>query len=295
MSHQLKVSVLARINAKVKRKFNSSLRVVFPLFEKWGIHVLPVSFYSPIPELKSLDPGLFQKVSRCPGLDWRIEKQKEILKREIARYSNEKTFPRNEGLNVHDAAVLHALIRSRKPKRLIEIGAGQSTLFILDALKRNQADGFECHFTSIEPFLNAHLRSLFPPSLELLEKKVQEVDPAFFEDCDLLFIDSSHVAKIGSDVLHEFLEIIPRMKVGALIHFHDILIPGEYWPDWIKGLHFFWNEQYFLQAFLLFNSSFKVLWGSRYMQLNAIAELKEVFPQLSEHDHISSFWIERIS
>ena len=84
---------------------------------------------------------------------------------------------------------------------------------------------------------------------------------------DLLFIDSSHVLKIGSDVQYEYLELLPRLNSGVIIHCHDIFIPSEYPKNWVRKEHRFWNEQYLLQAFLSFNDKFEILWAGSYMHL----------------------------
>jgi hypothetical protein len=124
-------------------------------------------------------------------------------------------------------------------------------------------------------------------------QRVQDVELEAFAECDLLFIDSSHIAEVGSDVTFEQLEILPRLKPGCLVHFHDILIPGEYWRDWVKGRRFFWSEQYLLWAFLLFNSEFEVVWGARYMQLQHEAAIASALPFYTPQDRITSFWIRR--
>lgn len=285
--------ILKKIKNRIQRALRDALNFIFPFFEKLGIHILPVSFYSPIPEVGKLDPSLFAKESEGAGINWNLEKQFGVLQ-DLSPYIKEREFEKNEGLSVLDSAILHAMIRHQKPKRVIEIGAGQSTLFILQALKLLESEGHPSSFTTIEPYLNSHLRRLFPPGLDIVESVVQKVPTEFFSDCDLLFIDSSHVAKIGSDVNYEILEIVPRLKPGALVHFHDICFPKEYHSAWVNKNHYFWNEQYMLQAFLAFNNQFEVLWASSYMQSKAFKELKEAFPSVTPSDGLSSFWIQRV-
>jgi hypothetical protein len=110
---------------------------------------------------------------------------------------------------------------------------------------------------------------------------VQEVDLDVFlslQRGDFLFLDSSHVVGIGSDVVREYLEIVPRIAAGALIHAHDIFIPGDYPREAVLHNLAFWSEQYLLQALLMFNPHFEVLWGSSYMQSRANGELDKAFP-----------------
>ena len=91
-----------------------------------------------------------------------------------------------------------------------------------------------------------------------------------------------------------YLRLFPRLKKGCLIHFHDILLPGEYWKEWVKGNKWFWSEQYLLQAFLQFNSDFEIIWASRYQHLNNGLMIKDVFPYFEHESHrITSLWIRR--
>src|SRR5206468_3938156 len=124
-------------------------------------------------------------------------------------------------------------------------------------------------FTSVEPYPNPTIRAGVPGLTRLEPKKVQDVPLSFFQQLeanDILFIDSSHVLCIGSDVQYEFLDILPSLKPGVVVHVHDILIPREYHRKWVMEGRF-WGEQYILQAFLAFNDSFEVLWAGQYMHL----------------------------
>ncbi len=115
---------------------------------------------------------------------------------------------------------------------------------------------------------------------------------------DILFIDSTHVLKIGGDVKYEYLEILPRLKAGVIVHSHDIFLPREYPKKWILDNHWFWTEQYLLQAFLAFNSAFEVLWAAHFMRSKYLNELKTTFPcysNMRSTDTIGpgSLWIRR--
>ena len=111
---------------------------------------------------------------------------------------------------------------------------------------------------------------------------------------DILFIDSSHVCKIGSDVQFEFLEILPRLAPGVVVHVHDIFLPFEYPKTWVKDWHRFWNEQYLLQAFLCGNREFEVLWAGAWMQHRHPDLVEKSFPSFSANrNQMASFWIRR--
>src|SRR5205814_10103081 len=133
-----------------------------------------------------------------------------------------------------------------------------------EAGARNDA----CPLICVEPFPSDFLSKGFPGLKSLVIKEVQQIDLDFFSQLqsgDVLFIDSSHTVKIGGDVNYLFLEVLPRLKLGVIVHVHDILFPLDYRRDWVKEQFRFWNEQYLLQAFLCFNSAFEVLLSTSYL------------------------------
>jgi hypothetical protein len=109
---------------------------------------------------------------------------------------------------------------------------------------------------------------------------------------DILFIDSSHVVKTGSDVNYLFLEVLPRLKPGVVIHVHDIFLPHEFPKAWVMDLHLFWTEQYLLQAFLTHNAEFEVLFANAYMGARHQTEMQRTFPR-SQWWGGGSFWLRR--
>jgi predicted O-methyltransferase YrrM len=282
---------------KLKGKVASRLFRYLKLFEVgefFGFHIVPDHFYYPIPSTRDLEDTIFERKSECVGLDWNLPVQINYLDTIFPKYAQEVEFKQNPGLSLVDAAVLHAMVRHHKPKKMIEIGSGSSTRIAAEACLLNKKEDQPCRLIAVEPFPDRQLDEGFPGLTELKKQKVESVGTKEFVDCDLLFIDSSHMAMIGSDVLYEQLEILPRLKPGCLIHFHDILLPGEYWKDWVKDHHLFWTEQYLLWAFLLFNNSFEVIWASRFMHLRDSTAIQEVFPYFKPDEHrITSFWIKR--
>lgn len=261
------------------------------------IHITPVHFYSPIPNVSEINTSIYTNVNVCPGLEFNVNDQLYTLKNLIPKYQNEyKPHPQG-GLSQVDAFILYAMIRTKKPKLFIEIGSGESTKISLKALEINEKEGAQCKFKAIEPYPLRYLKEIKNVNFQLIEKKVQDVDLSTFGNVDILFIDSSHVAKIGSDVIYEILHIIPRLKVGALIHWHDIMIPSDYPRIWIESGEMFWNESYMVHAFMLNNECFKVTWASKYMQIHYPDLLQDTFSYFSPNDpdqQLSSFWIERV-
>jgi hypothetical protein len=273
-------------------------RKLFPLWERLGFHVTRAHFYQPVPELNKLSPTLWDKPSEAIGIDFRVEAQLALL-RELAPYSHELDdvpFEKStEGFYFHngafggtDAHVLYAMIRNLRPSLVIEVGSGWSTLLSDRAITRNGSGRLRC----IEPYPEPWLKGSF----ELVSARAQDLGVAAFEELkanDILFIDSSHVVKIGSDVNFLFLEVLPRLASGVVVHIHDIFLPWEMPRNWIFDQHLFWNEQYLLQAFLAFNREFEVLLANHLLHRLHEDKLKEAFPR-SPWWGGGSFWMRRV-
>lgn len=279
------------------------------LFRK-GYHLLKRHFYSPVPEEEDLG---YEKISTLPGVvinDAELEHHAKIA----SSYNNEvAAFPLEPSMDPHqfnlingnfmavDAHLYYGLIRHLKPKKIIEIGCGNSTLLAAAALKANAVENptaSECRIVAIEPY--SHQRISGVPGVEVLPKKVQEVDLDIFRALgpgDILFIDSSHVLRSGGDVWYEYCEILPLLLPDVYIHFHDICLPKPYPRVYFRTKHY-WNEQYVLQAFLSFNSRFRVVWAGAYYYHKYPARLTQMFPQLElmkarfPDSEPSSFWIQ---
>jgi predicted O-methyltransferase YrrM len=280
----------------LKRFIQKAAVATSPLWERLGFHVVPAHYYFPVPPREDLPDELFRSVSECVGVDWQRAVQRQYLRDVFPAYLQEFDATPNGGLSLVDGAVLHAMIRHHKPRKIVEVGSGHTTRITAAACLRNQQDGHACEFVAIEPYPSAMLRAGLPGLTRLRVEKVQHVALDEFADCDLLFIDSSHVVRMGGDVTHIQLEVVPRLKPGCLVHFHDILLPGHYWKDWVRGRGYYWTEQYLLQAFLAFNTQFTVIWAARLMQLEAEGDLQASFPFYRGNDpnqRVSSLWIQR--
>lgn len=279
----------------------------FPLFQKFGIHITPNHYYEPIPDISNMDERLWKRETEMKGIDLNVDEQLTFVDEVCRKYKKEydcfglneansecKYFVNNGWFGEVDGDILYSVIRRYKPKKIIEIGGGWSTLLISYALSKNQSEtGFLGEITTIDPYITPTLKNEISNLSNIIEKKVQDVDYSIFQtlkENDILFIDSSHVVKINSDVCYEYLEILPRLNKGVLIHFHDIFLPGEYPKDWILKNKFFWNEQYLLQAFLMFNQSFKVVWAGNYMKLKYPEKISELF----RGQACQSFWIQKV-
>ena len=218
---------------KFKRIFLALLRPIysivfvrlFSLWESMGFHITPNHFYQPIPDTRTLKNELWLRQSELVGINMNEQKQIQLLN-QFLRFKDEyDTFPRNKTskpyqyyLNSHnffavDAEILYCMIRNFKPKKIIEIGSGYSTYLSGQAILKNEEEsGNKAELIAIEPYPNEVLRSGFPGFSKLISKKVEEIDLSEFnklKENDILFIDSSHVLKIGNDVQYEYLEILP--------------------------------------------------------------------------------------
>ncbi|PIY95960.1 MAG: class I SAM-dependent methyltransferase [Candidatus Kerfeldbacteria bacterium CG_4_10_14_0_8_um_filter_42_10] len=280
------------------------------LFSFWqflGFHVTRNYFYEPIPDTRTLKDNIWQKLSELSGLNINDRGQINLLslfaskfKKEYESLPKNKTsvpyqyYVNNKTFGPVDGEILYCLIRHFKPKRIFEIGSGYSTYLSAQAILKNDNGG---KLTAFEPYPVATLKSGFPGLSQLITRRAQEIPLSDFRKLkknDILFIDSSHVLKIGSDVQYEYLEILPRLNKGVLIHVHDIFLPAEYPKKWIKKEHRFWTEQYLLQAFLAFNGSFEILWAGSYMHLKHPDQLTKAFGSYKKKETWpASFWLRK--
>jgi hypothetical protein len=171
------------------------------------------------------------------------------------------------------------------------VGSGFSSLVLGQAAEKNKNSDLIC----IEPFPREFLREGFPGLQSSIEKKIQDIGLEFFSQLasgDILFIDSSHTVKIGGDVNYLFLEVLPRLNPGVIVHVHDIFLPFEYRRDWVLDEFRFWTEQYLLDAFLMFNAEFEVIMANSYLSHYHEDDLKAAFPDLSSWGG-GSFWMRR--
>ncbi len=189
----------------------------------------------------------------------------------------------NNMYGVGDAELYYSLIRLKKPKRIIEIGSGNSTLVALEAIAANRRDdpGYDCDLACIEPFEMPWLEST---GVRVIRQRVEHVALSFFDQLqtdDMLFIDSSHVIRPYGDVLHEFQQIVPRLAPGVLVQVHDVFTPRDYPEQWLRQHRRLWNEQYLLESFLTYNSRFEVVCAANWLKHNHWDALIRACPVLA--------------
>ncbi len=277
-------------NTRVRVTLSSLFQVI-----QQGLHisVIPRHFYFPVPNLKSFSGKDWNACRPCPALDFHLDEQLCRLRTELSPFAAEWNFPEaanhdhhrfhfNNGFFEHvDAEVAYSFVRLRRPRRLVEIGCGYSSLLLGAAMRRNSEEGFSGDHIGIEPYPSPFVKDGVPGMTRLVETPVQKAPFDLFRELeagDILFIDSSHVVSMDSDVLFECLRILPELAPGVLVHFHDIFAPLDYPEKFVKTNLCFWGEQYLLEAFLSFNSEFRVVWAGSAMQEFHRNALREAFP-----------------
>ncbi len=283
------------------------------LYERLELHLMPVHFYSPIPDTRELRKNFksWYREGDLAGVDFRLNEEIALVNEGLRAYAAEcNKLPAysevlaqgyGEGFSAVDAHILHTMIRHVKPRKMIEVGSGVSTVFSLNALSQNnQETGAPSRLTCIEPYPLDGLCKLQRESvIDLVRKPVQEVSLELFRTLgpnDVLFIDSSHVLKLDSDVSYLYLEVLPNLNKDVIIHIHDISWPYPTPPpeEWIFKRHMFWTEASLLHAFLIHNSAFKILLCSSYLYHKSPDVLPSVF-EVSPTNTPSSMWLQKIS
>lgn len=283
------------------------IKKTFSIWQRLGFHITPNHYGEPIPDTRLLGDDVWERETEMKGIDLNEEKQIEFIDYYCSRYKQEyddfglyepkddcRYFVYNGWFGEIDGDILYSMLRHYKPRRVIEIGSGYSTYLLNYALNKNKLEyDITGELISIDPYPNPTLKSGFPDYVQLIEEKVQNIDVGFFEkleENDILFIDSSSIVKINSDVCYEFLEILPRLNKGVLIHIHDIFLPREYPKDWVINKKLFSNEAYMLQALLMFNNTFEVIWAGNYMKLKHPEKCSKMFRGKASQ----SFWIRKV-
>jgi hypothetical protein len=242
-----------------------------------------------------------------PGIDWNAEEQLRRLQAltyadELADLPEHATgtleFHLDNGAFVAgDAEYWYQLLRATKPQRIFEIGSGHSTRMAIHALQRNRADdpSYRCRHVCIEPY---EMPWLEQSGVEVVRRRVEELDVAFFAELeagDILFIDSSHIIRPQGDVLFEYLELLPTLRPGVLVHVHDIFSPRDYLAPWLVDEVKFWNEQYLLEAFLTHNDRWKIVGALNWLHHHHPTEFARVAPHVRPESEPGSMYLLRVA
>jgi len=290
--------LLLKIRQRGVNNFKLTKRILF----KIGVFPIIDHYYEPMFKTGELKKSL--KSDRIlPGIDFNVEEQISILNEfnyndELLMLENNSSFKfDNTSFKSGDAEYYYSIIRKFKPRKIIEIGSGNSTLIALEAIKKNKYEdvNYECTMKCIEPYEMDWLELL---EVEVIRNQVEEIDIEVFKelkDNDILFIDSSHIIRPQGDVLYEYLEILPVLNSNVLIHIHDIFTPKDYLEEWVIEKNYFWNEQYLLEAFLSFNNNFKIIGALNYLSHHYPDLFRKISPIFSRElqREPGSFWIKK--
>jgi hypothetical protein len=266
-------------------------------------------YYSPYPDLHKIESRegiIFDRNRTVRDIDLNEDHQLELLSAlfEMAKdvdiaeeqTENRRYYSNNNWYAELDGLVLHFMIRTLKPKRILEVGSGFSSAMTLDTNERFFDNSIECTF--IEPHPEDRLTGLLRPedNSRVIVENLESVDVGIFDTLkagDFLMIDSSHVSKCDSDVNHIFFEILPRLNSGVHIHFHDIFFPFEYPREWIYEM-LSWTECYMLRAFLMNNNDYKINFFWQMMLTKHGAVIRESLKGYLRNEGGSNIWLQKI-
>jgi len=270
-----------------------------------GLDVVRRGIYSPIPDVWALADETWSARASMVGVELDLDAQVALLEGPLAPFL--RAFheePGGDGFTLENglygpgvAEVLYAFVRHARPRRILELGSGYSSLVIARALTRNRADGAPARHLVCDPYPSALLDGR-PGEFEVERVPAERVPLARFEELeagDVLFVDTSHTVKVGGEVNRIVLEGLPRLRPGVLVHFHDIFLPYEYPPALVREGGLFWQEQYLLHAFLAYNPGFEVVLAMAALRRERAERLLRAVPSLAAGDRLpSAFWLRRV-
>jgi predicted O-methyltransferase YrrM len=291
----------------IRKMRMSNTPVSKKIFRKVGVFPITNHYYEPLFDDRQMKLPL-NRMRNLPGIDWNLQEQLSLLSKfhyqeELLAFPYKKPsgghsyFYDNPSLGPGDAEYLYSIIRHFKPRRIIEVGSGYSTLMMIAAIEKNRSENpaYECTTICIEPY---EMPWLEKTGVQVVRKLVEQMDLSFFQtlgENDILFIDSSHVIRPQGDVLYEFLEILPSIAPGVIVHVHDIFTPGDYRKELIDEVTF-WNEQYLLEAFLSCNKQFRIIGALHYLKNYCGEDIMAKLPLLKKHPATEpgSFWMRKV-
>jgi hypothetical protein len=292
----------------IDRRIDDAIAVLrsvpFEEIQRRGWHFQPNHFYWPLNEVAFLDENrdLWHDRGLPRGIAWDIDGQLALVER-LDGYRGElddvPRLPRagqvefvweNNAFGGADAVVYYGLVRSLAPRRVVEVGAGWSSLLLARALARNETP---CDVTLVEPHPDARLFGALPADWEVHERTLQRTDLRVFERLgagDVLMFDGSHCVRTASDVNWLLFEVMPRLSRGVYVHVHDVLFPEDYMDRWILDEGLSWNEQYVVQALLMHSDAYAVRIANHMLW----TERREAIDALHGGDG-TSLWLEKLA
>jgi hypothetical protein len=272
----------------------------------------PGHFYSPVCdrdelEVRYRDPDQCPVPTTIPGIDLAHGSQVELWESwasflaeariNICDGPSSRYGKASRTFGVGDAVIYQCMLRTLRPNRLIEIGCGSSSALAMDTIDQYLSDRRpRCLFVDPHP---EYARSLLRPAdlarVEIIAAPVQDIELGRFDELgrdDILFIDSTHVVKTGSDVVFELFEILPRLKPGVVVHFHDVFYPFEYPREWVMERNYSWNELYAIRAYLTDNSSWRIMFFNNYFAQTETNRVRVTAPEILQNPG-GGLWLQR--
>ena len=293
---------------RLRRRARSLMdRVLRRIAGRRGFDLIRRSPYSPVPHLPPPGSREWGPKHSLAGLELDLQSQLEWLRRHLGPFLPELSGPvdrpagggfflRNGYYGGIDAMLLHALVRHARPRRIIEVGGGYSTLVLAGASLRNAAEGSPCTLLSIDPEPRLELPAELAAAVRRERRSAADMtveDFSALEPGDILFIDSSHTVKRGSEVNFLVLEVLPRLRSGVFVHFHDIFLPYDYPQEWLRRGTFL-AEQYLVHAFLIGHPGFEVRLAAHALFRGHGDELRAALPPLPTGMLApAAFWLRR--
>jgi hypothetical protein len=285
-------------------------RAVRRLVRKWPRTWVPPGHYSSpivdLDELRSRRKVVFDRTRLPAGIELNPIEQLELIGRLSKHYEQlpftaEKQpglrfFYDNPYYSYGDAILLSCLLMELRPKRFVEFGSGYSSCVALDINERFLNNELACTF--IDPYpkrLEELLGTTDPGRSRIVRSAAQDIDLGIIdalEAGDILFIDSTHVSKAGSDVNFHFFTVLPRLKPGVYIHFHDVFHPFEYPEEWFFTENRSWNELYVLHAFLMHNTEYKIVVFNHYLHLEFGPTIASAMPLFARNPG-GGLWLQK--
>jgi predicted O-methyltransferase YrrM len=279
---------IRRHNVYEDRRVVAAFRLLRRGASRVGLHVLPKSFYSAIPDVPSLPAGTFERRSPLTGLRLDLDAQLAWAGEHLAAPMRAFAPPDAATYGPVDSTVLYGMVRALRPARVVELGSGASTLVTAQALRANGSGELDV----FDPYPGDGVDAV----ARLHRVRAQDVPLETFDSLragDVLFVDTTHTVKIGSDVNFVVLEVLPRLAPGVVVHFHDIFLPYEYPRRWLEDFGLYWAEQYLLQAFLSMNAGYEVLLAVTALARDRADAFAAILPDGARHRAGAAFWLRR--
>lgn len=297
----LTIFLVRWIFAKYRKRGAENLPITSKFLKKIGLYPITNHYYEPKFEYSDDEKERYLKRNlRTIKLNDQnqikllknFNFKKELLDLNLDQKSkNFNFYLENGSFEKGDAEIYYQMIRYFKPQKIVEVGCGHSTLIAMEAIKKNKSENIQTIMKCIEPYENQWLEKL---DLEIIREPLEKNKLNWSEELnanDIFFLDSSHIIRPDGDVLKFYLEILPKLKSGVIIHIHDIFTPQNYLSNWTFDKVRLWNEQYLLEGILVNSNRYKILLSLSHLKNKHFQILKKNCPYLERKTEPGSFYL----